>query len=126
MPLQPGLAAALPAVVGPDDTALAVGSGDVELLGTPRALALLEAATVAAVGPALPPGATTVGIRVELDHVRPTRVGVPVTARAELVEVEGRRLVFAVRLTEGAADGPEAARGTVVRAVVDRERFTTG
>lgn len=131
MPLEPGLAAEVSALVGPADTAVAVGSGDVEVLGTPRVLALVEAATVAAVAPDLPAGATTVGTRVELDHIRATRVGATVTARAELVAVEGWRLRFAVRLVEGPDAGPDsaaalAARGTVERALVDRERFAAG
>jgi fluoroacetyl-CoA thioesterase len=131
VPLEPGLAAEVTAVVGRGDTAVAVGSGDVEVLGTPRALALLEAATVAAVAPELPPGATTVGTRVELDHVRATRVGATITGRAELVAVQGRRLRFAVRLVEGPGGefggaAVEAARGTVERALVDRDRFPPG
>jgi fluoroacetyl-CoA thioesterase len=128
VPLEPGLAAEVTAVVGRGDTAVAVGSGDVEVLGTPRVLALLEAATVAAVAPELPPRATTVGTRVELDHLKATRVGVTVTARAELVAVKGRRLRFDVRLVEGLGNqsggpGVAAARGTVERALVDRDRF---
>jgi fluoroacetyl-CoA thioesterase len=127
VPLEPGLVAEVIALVGPGDTAVAVGSGDVDVLGTPRALALLEAATVAAVAPALPPGATTVGTRVELDHVRATRVGASVVARAELVAVEGRRLRFEVRLVEGGGGATVvAARGTVERALVDRDRFAGG
>ena len=102
------------------DTAVALGSGDVEVLATPRALALAEAATVAAVQASLPAEQTTVGVRVELDHLRPTAVGGHVRADAELVAVDGRRLTFAVRVVEGEHD---VARGTVVRTVVDRARF---
>ena len=124
----PGLAAEVVHVVGAADTASAVGSGDVPVLGTPRVLALLEAATTAAVAGALPPGATTVGTRVELEHTRPTAVGVAVVAAAELVAVDGRRLRFAVRLAERVAAGepPVVASGVVERALVDRERFLAG
>jgi predicted thioesterase len=118
--LRPGLSASVEAVVTEADTATALGSGDVPVLGTPRVLALLERATVEAVAALLEPGQTTVGARVELEHLRPSPVGATVLAGATLVEVAGRRLVFDVRLT---SDGATAARGTVTRAVVDRDRF---
>jgi predicted thioesterase len=102
------------------DTARALGSGDVEVLGTPRALALAEAATVRAAAASLAPGQTTVGTRVELDHLAPSPVGASVRADAELVYRSGRRLTFDVRLTQ---DGREVAAGRVVRAIVDRDRF---
>lgn len=102
------------------DTALALGSGDVEVLGTPRALALAEAATVAAAAGLLGPGQTTVGTRVELDHLAPSPVGASVVAEAVLVEQNRRRLTFDVRLTQ---DGTVVATGRITRALVDRNRF---
>lgn len=107
-------------LVGDGDTAVALGSGDVPVLGTPRVVALAEEATVAAVADQVPPGSTTVGTRVELDHLRPSEVGARVTARATLTEVDGRRLRFEVSVVEGDV---EVARGTVVRVVVVRDRF---
>ena len=118
--LEPGHAAAVDAEVGAGDTARALGSGDVDVLGTPRALALVEAATVAAVAGRLGPGLTAVGARVELEHLAPSPVGASVRAEAELVDVTGRRLTFEVRLSQ---DGRVVARGRVVRTVVDRSRF---
>jgi predicted thioesterase len=118
--MQPGLTGTADLHVTPADTATALGSGDVDVLGTPRVVALAEAATVAAVRSALDPAETTVGTRVELDHLRPSRVGALVRADAELVDVDGRRLIFAVEVIE---DGAVVARGTVVRARVQRDRF---
>jgi predicted thioesterase len=83
-------------------------------------VALVEEATVAAVAPALGSAETTVGIRVELDHLAPTLVGATVHASAELVTVEGRRLEFAVAVFQGET---QVAVGRVLRVVVDRERF---
>jgi fluoroacetyl-CoA thioesterase len=103
------------------DTARALGSGDVDVLGTPRVLALVEAATVRASAPLLADGETTVGTRVELDHLASSPVGATVRADAELVDRTGRRLTFHVRLTQ---DGRTVATGRVIRAVVDRDRFT--
>jgi fluoroacetyl-CoA thioesterase len=75
MTLEPGLAAAFRYTVTEADTAAAVSSGEVPVLATPRALALAERATVAAVAGALEAGATTVGTRGELDHLAPSPVG---------------------------------------------------
>ena len=104
------------------DTAAALGSGDVDVLGTPRVVALCEAATLAAVAGVLESGQTTVGTRVELDHLRPSAVGTHITAHATLTSVDGRRLTFDVE----ASDADQViARGVVVRALVDRSRFGT-
>jgi fluoroacetyl-CoA thioesterase len=102
------------------DTAQAVGSGDVPVLATPRVLALVEAATVAATANRLPTGATTVGTRVELDHRVPTPVGRTVMAEARLAKADGRRLTFEVIVRDGDA---VVADGLVERIVVDRQRF---
>jgi fluoroacetyl-CoA thioesterase len=118
--LPPGLTARVELTVTDLDTARAVGSGDVPVLGTPRVVALAEAATVAATARRLPPGMTTVGLRVELDHRVPTPVGRTVVARARLAKVEGRRLLFEVAVTEGATT---VAEGRIERVTVDRQRF---
>jgi predicted thioesterase len=102
------------------DTAVALGSGDVPVLGTPRVVALVEEATVAAVAKALGPEQTTVGTRVELDHLAATPVGRGVTAQATLTAVDGRKLAFDVVVHDGET---VAAKGTVQRVVVDRQRF---
>lgn len=120
MPLSAGLTARVELTVTDADTAVALGSGDVPVLGTPRVLALVEAATVAATAGRLAAGATTVGTRVELSHTAPTPVGRTVTAHAELTDVDGRRLRFRVSVHEGQT---LAATGVVERVVVDRDRF---
>jgi fluoroacetyl-CoA thioesterase len=118
--LAPGLTGAVSLTVSEVDTASALGSGDVPVLATPRVVALVEAATVAAVAKGLAPGQTTVGVRVELDHQAATPVGRSVVAEAVLTEVDGRRLTFEVSLTDGAV---LAAQGVVRRVVVDRQKF---
>jgi fluoroacetyl-CoA thioesterase len=120
MDLRPGLAARVVLTVTDADTAQALGSGDVPVLGTPRVLALAEAATVAATAGRLPSGSTTVGTRVELAHLAPTPVGRTVAAEAILSTVDGKRLTFNFAVHDGAE---VAARGEVERVVVDRERF---
>jgi predicted thioesterase len=120
MELSPGLSASVQLTVTMDDTALALRSGDVAVLATPRVVALVEEATVAAVAPVVEPGLTTVGTRVELDHLAPTAVGSTVVAQARLETVDGRRLSFAVSVSQGT---DSVARGRVDRVVVDRARF---
>ncbi|MDH4353039.1 MAG: thioesterase [Actinomycetota bacterium] len=121
-PLEPGLRAGLAHTVAVDDTASAVGSGDVPVLATPRLLALAEAATIAALAEGqLPPGRTSVGTRVELEHLRPTPVGETVAVAAELVHVDGRLLRFEVVVTDDA--DLVVGRAIVTRVVVERESF---
>ena len=94
MPLAVGLRASVRVVVSESDTAAALGSGDVPVLGTPRLLALAEAATVAAVAPQLALGDTTVGTSVTMEHRRASPVGSSLVIEAELTEVDGPRLAF--------------------------------
>lgn len=118
--LSEGRSASISFTVDEGATARALGSGDVAVLGTPKVVALVEEAAVAAVAGSLPEGRTTVGTNVTLDHLRPSHVGATVVANAVLTAVDGKRLSFAVKLTEGEA---VAARGTHTRFVVDRKGF---
>lgn len=113
--------------VGEADSAIAVGSGDVPVLATPRLIALAESATVAAVADLLPESSTSVGTRVELDHLRATPLGATVTVVATVTVADGPRLEFRVEARDdhGAADRV-VARGRVERVVVDRSRFVAG
>jgi fluoroacetyl-CoA thioesterase len=104
-----------------DDTAAAVGSGDVPVLATPRLIAWLEAATVRAAAPFIGVGQTTVGTAVRIEHRRATPVGASVDVVAEVPHHVGRRLTFAVQAVDGS--GTVVAAGEIDRVVVDRERF---
>ena len=109
-----------------DDTAAAVGSGSLPVLGTPRLLAWLEAATCAAIDPTLPEGSTSVGTRVEIEHVGASAVGqeVEVTASASYVDGRLHRFTVAARNTgAGSGSGKVVATGEITRVVVDAERF---
>ncbi len=111
----------VPLEVGESDTAIAHASGDVPVLATPRLVALCEEATVLAIAGCFDSSLTSVGTHVEIDHLAASRVGESVTAQAELVEVEGRRLSFEVTVVDAA--GRLVARSRIWRAVVDRTRF---
>ena len=114
--------ATLSYVVTDDDTALAVGSGSLPVLGTPRLLAWLEAATCAALEPTLPDGSTSVGTRVQVDHLAASRVGATVEVSASSAYEDGRLHRFTVGARD-AASGKVLAAGEITRVVVDAERF---
>jgi fluoroacetyl-CoA thioesterase len=116
-----GLRAEREHTVAEADTARALGSGTVAVLGTPRLLALLEATTVAALDGRLDAGDTTVGTEVTLRHRRPSSVGSTVRTSAEVVAHSGRRVEFRVE-ARSAADAV-LGEGTVVRAVVTESGF---
>jgi fluoroacetyl-CoA thioesterase len=120
MPLAPGLTASVTLVVADADTALALRSGDVPVLGTPRVIALAEQATVEAIDGKLPEGRTTVGYQVQLAHLSPTPVGGTVVAEATLEQIEGRRLTFRVAVNDSRG---LVAAGRVTRVIVERARF---
>ncbi|WP_283138367.1 thioesterase family protein [Rhizohabitans arisaemae] len=120
MTVAPGLRAEVQITVEASDTAIAVGSGDVPVLGTPRLLALAEQATVRAVEGLLPPGTTSVGTSVALEHRAASPIGATVDVTAELIDVDGRRLVFTVTALDG---DTVAGTGRIERLVVDRDRF---
>lgn len=101
------------------DTAAALGSGDLDVLATPRLLAWCEEATCAALE--LPAGQTSVGTRVEIEHLAASAIGTAVTAEATVIYEDGRLLRFQVVAQDQA--GTLLATGEVRRVVVDRERF---
>ena len=107
--------------VGDEDTAAAIGSGSLPVLGTPRLLAWMEAATCAAVAAELAEGRTTVGSRVHLEHTAATGVGESVTVVAALQHRDGRLLRFEVVAED--SRGSLLGRAEVTRVVVDVDRF---
>jgi predicted thioesterase len=118
--LKPGLAANVSLTVAKEDTAVALGTGDVPVLATPRVVILAEEASVLAVQGHLDEGLTTVGYRVQLDHLAPAIVGAIVDVEATLESIEGRRLTFRISVNDGRG---LVAAGKITRVVVNRERF---
>ena len=122
--LAVGLRATVTAEVCEADTAIELGSGDLPVLGTPRLLALAEAACVAAVAPQLEAGQTTVGAAVSLEHRRPSVLGAPLEVQAELVEISGRKLFFGfIAYGTGTDDEGVVGAGTIQRVLVDADQF---
>jgi predicted thioesterase len=120
MPVEPGSSAEVSLTVGEADTALAMASGEVPVLATPRIVALCEEAACLAVEGQLGKRETSVGMSVQIDHLAPTPVGGKVKAEATLEKVNGRRLVFTVSVSDRRG---LVAAGRVTRVVVDVDRF---
>lgn len=94
--LRPGLGGEARLRVTEANTAAHLGSGNVPVLATPEMVRLMEQAAVNAVDARLPEEYRTVGTHLDVKHLAPTPVGLEVTARAELIAVEGRHLTFRV------------------------------
>jgi predicted thioesterase len=119
--MQIGRSATLTFQVTDGDTAAALGSGDLGVLATPRLLAWCEAATCATIADEVAAERTSVGTRVQLEHLGASPVGATLRVTATLVHVDGRLLRFEVVAEHD--DGSLAGRGEVTRVVVDRDRF---
>ena len=105
-----------------DDTAAAVGSGSLPVLGTPRLLAWLEAATCACLEPELGEGSTSVGTRMQVEHLAASPVGAEVEVSASSAYEDGRLHRFTVSARD-TTSGKVLAAGEITRVVVDAERF---
>lgn len=95
--LEPGLTGRAEILVGTSDTAPRVGSGKIAVLATPRMVNLMEEAALDAAEHLLPEGKQSLGTYLDVSHIAATPIGMRVTATAELLEVDGRKLLFRVR-----------------------------
>jgi predicted thioesterase len=120
MMLTPGLRGTATVQVVPENTARALGSGDVPVFATPALIALLEKAACAALAGRLAAGETTVGTRLEVSHLAATPVGGRVHAEAELTAADARLLTFSVVAFDGRH---KVAEGRHQRVIVERDRF---
>lgn len=117
-----GAQASITRTVTAADTAEQVGSGTLAVLGTPVLVAWLEAATLQVVD--LPDESVSLGVRVDVSHLRGSSVGETVTCTARLESVTGVRLAFVVTAVDSA--GVEVGNGRIHRVVVDQQRFIAG
>lgn len=120
--LKPGLTGHARAVVTPDLTAPAVGSGTVAVYATPCLVALMEQAAVDCVERHLASGEASLGVHLEVSHTAATPPGMPVSAVATLTAIDDRKLTFAIE----ARDAVEPiGKATHTRVVVDAARFNS-
>ncbi|MGZ3630457.1 MAG: thioesterase family protein [Ktedonobacteraceae bacterium] len=120
MALVPGLTGEATTTVTHENTAASVGAGGVEVFGTPMMVALMENAAWRAVVHNLEEGDVTVGTVVNVRHLAATPLGQQIRATAELIEIDGRRLVFNV---EAYDESRKIGEGQHERFIVNLERF---
>jgi fluoroacetyl-CoA thioesterase len=118
--ITPGLVGERETKVVAENTAQHLGSGNVAVFATPEMIRWMERAAVAAVDHLLPEGHRTVGIQVDVRHLAATPLGMTVRVRAELLEVEGRKLTFRV---EAFDDVEKVGEGMHQRMIVDLAKF---
>jgi predicted thioesterase len=118
--LKIGMKAQSEKVVGEADTAVRFGSGGVRVLATPMMVGLMENAALNAVDPHLEEGYATVGLSLNVKHIAATPVGMKVTAKAELLSIEGKKLIFRV---EAFDETEKVGEGTHERYIIELSRF---
>ncbi len=118
--LELGIKGSASIVVDESRLAKNVGSGKVALLSSPIMIALMEQATWTSVQEHLEDGMGTVGLLVNVKHVKPTPLGMKVTAFSELMEIRGKKLVFKVWAED---EQGLIGEGTHERAIVEEAPF---
>jgi len=118
--IKPGLIAEENDTVSDKNTAMSLGSGGLAVFATPAMIALMEKAALQAVAPCLPPGWSTVGTEVNIKHNAPTPLGMKVSAKAELLSIDGRNLSFKV---EAFDETGIIGEGTHNRFIIDEKKF---
>jgi len=118
--LKPGFNAGKTDTVSESNTASAYGSGGLGVYSTPAMIALMEGAAVSAVDPHLPQGWSSVGTELNIKHLSATPLGMKVTAKAELISVDGKAMLFKVEAHDEAG---KIGEGTHRRFIVENEKF---
>lgn len=120
MDIYVGMKKTLTDTVIPDNTAKTLGSGSLLVYGTPAMLLLIEKTAVALLKGHLDEGMTTVGTKLNVDHVSASPVGCEVSCTVELTEIDRKKLTFFVEVTDPAG---LIGKGVHERFIVDSERF---
>lgn len=118
--LKEGLQFKSQTIVNKNNTALFLGSGDMNVFATPAMVALMENAAMKAVSDFLPEDSTTVGSLINVSHIKPSGLGETIEATAILTEIDKRKLTFIVKATDSQ---DTIGEGTHIRYIVDREKF---
>lgn len=118
--LKPGLKHEVSEVVTHELTANHMSEKIAEVYASPQMIGLMENACANLVHPYLEPGQSTVGTLVNVSHIAATPIGFTVRAEAELLEIDGKRLVFAVTAYD---DLEKIGEGRHERFIIDMERF---
>ncbi|HMN12999.1 MAG TPA: thioesterase family protein [Bellilinea sp.] len=121
VPLTVGLTAERNHTVEMKDTALAcAGDAFQPVYSTPTLIGMLEDTSHDAIAACLEPGQSTVGTMVSMKHLAATPVGMKVRLRAELTEVNKRRLMFKIEAWD---ELDKITEGTHERYIIDNDKF---
>jgi predicted thioesterase len=107
-------------VVTAENTAKVVGSGELEVFATPAMATLMEKTAYKSVAPYLEEGQGTVGTSLNIRHLAATPVGMTVTCESELIEIDRKRLVFSLKVSDGV---DIIGDGTHERFIISNEKF---
>ncbi|GAB6279384.1 MAG: thioesterase family protein [Lentimicrobium sp.] len=107
-------------IIVAEDTASYYGSGLLEVFATPAMIAFMEKTCHEGIAPYLAPGLSTVGTEVHVEHLRAVKVGIKVQCEATLNSIEGKRLMFNVRVFDHLG---VIGQGTHTRYIIDIEKF---
>ena len=118
--ISPGASRARAFVAQTRNTAAALGNVGIDVVATTALILYIEDVCDELLRPYYEAGEATVGARVEVDHLAPAQVGVPLTVSIELMEVKGRRLIFAAEVRQGES---LVMKGFHHRAVVPMDQF---
>ena len=118
--LKEGMKLSYTKTVTAEETAARVASGTLEVYGTPMMIALMEKTSFELVQPELNEGESTVGISVNVKHNKANKVGDEVVCESTLVKVDGRKLIFDVKVTH---NGAVVGEGTHERFIINVEKF---
>ncbi|MBO5287540.1 MAG: thioesterase family protein [Clostridia bacterium] len=120
--IEQGMKNRIEITVTEKDTAKTLGSGELDVLATPRMIALMEECAYKCIGAELEAGSSTVGTQMNVKHISATPVGMKVYATAEVTGVEGRKIEFKVEAYDEAG---MIGEGTHERFIVYAEKFVT-
>ncbi len=120
MELKVGLIGSAEVLVSENNTAKTMGSGALDVFATPAMIALMEKAASLALKTFIDEECSTVGTMINVKHMAATPIGMNVTARAELVEIDGKRLVFTVEAFDGKG---KIGEGLHERFVINAQKF---
>ena len=120
MEITIGMKAEVSTLVEREDTAKEVGSGDLLVYATPCMVALMEGAACEAIAQCLSDSQTTVGTALNIEHISATPVGLEVRATAEVTDIEGKVITFAVTAFD---ETGEIGHGTHKRVIINSQKF---
>ncbi len=118
--LQVGIIGESKTIVNDKNTAISLGSGGIPVFATPAMIALMENAALNSVSGFLPEGNSTVGIQINTSHIAATPVGMEVTAKSELVQIDGKKLTFKI---EAFDEKEKIGEGVHERFVINVDKF---